>query len=376
MPGALANLRILDFSRVLAGPFTTMMLGDLGAEVIKVERPGTGDETREWGPPWDELGEGTYYQAVNRNKRGIVLDLASPAGLARARSLAADSDVIVENFRPGVMDRLGLGYGELSAQHDALIYCSISGFGAGAGAALTGYDLLVQAVGGLMSITGEADGDPQKVGVALVDVLAGLFAAVGILAALRHREHTGEGQRIEVNLLQSLLAALANQASGFTIAGAVPQRMGNAHPSIAPYELYRTADGELALAVGNDRQFASLCEVLGIEELAGDPSYATNAARVSHRAKLRTELERALAARPAQAWVDQLTGARVPAGVVNDLAAAFDLAQTLGLDPIVTIARSDQSLVSLPRNPIHLSRTPAAYRSAPPRFSELETPEG
>ncbi|MGO9898452.1 MAG: CaiB/BaiF CoA transferase family protein [Solirubrobacteraceae bacterium] len=373
MADALANLRILDFSRVLAGPFATMMLGDLGAEVIKIERPGTGDETRAWGPPWDAQGEGTYYQAVNRNKRGMILDLASPAGLARAHSLAADSDVIVENFRPGVMDKLGLGYGELSAHHDALIYCSITGFGASAGAMLPGYDLLVQAVGGLMSVTGEADGDPQKVGVALVDVLAGLFAAVGILAALRHREHAGEGQRIEVNLLQSLLAALANQASGYTIAGAVPHRMGNAHPSISPYELYRAADGELALAVGNDRQFASLCEILGIAELAGDPRYATNTARVSHRGELRLELERALAARPAQAWVDQLTAARVPAGVVNDLEAAFELAQTLGLDPIVAIERVDQSIVRLPSNPVRLSRTPARYRSAPPRFAELES---
>ncbi len=372
MPDALANVRILDFSRVLAGPFTTMMLGDLGAEVIKVERPGSGDETRAWGPPWDAQGEATYYQAVNRNKRGVMIDLASPAGLARARSLAADSGVIVENFRPGVMDKLGLGYEQLSAQHDALIYCSITGFGAGAGAMLPGYDLLVQAVGGLMSITGEADGEPQKVGVALVDVLAGLFAAVGILAALRHREHTGEGQRIEVNLLHSLLAALANQASGYTVAGAVPHRMGNAHPSISPYDLYRAADGELALAGGNDRQFTALCEVLGVPELVSDPRYAANTARVGHRAELRADLERALAARPAQEWVDQLTAARVPAGVVNDMATAFELAEALGLDPIVTIAREDDSVVRLTSNPIGLSRTPARYRFPPPRFADLD----
>ncbi len=376
MADALANLRILDFSRVLAGPFTTMMLADLGAEVIKVERPGTGDETRAWGPPWDGAGEGTYYQAVNRNKRGVILDLASSTGLARARSLAADTDVIVENFRPGVMDKLGLGYEQLSAEHDGLIYCSITGFGSGAGAMLPGYDLLVQAVGGLMSITGEADGDPQKVGVALVDVISGLFAAVGILAAVRHRERTGEGQLIEVNLLHSLLAALANQASGYTIAGAVPGRMGNAHPSISPYELYRAADGELALAVGNDRQFGALCDVLGVPGLVSDPRYATNVARVRNRTRLRAELERALAARDAAAWVEELTAARVPAGVVNDMAAAFALAERLGLKPVVEVPRDDGSVVRLTSNPIGMSVTPPSYRLAPPRFSELTPLEG
>lgn len=376
MADALANLRILDFSRVLAGPFTTMMLADLGAEVIKVERPGPGDETRAWGPPWDGAGEATYYQAVNRNKRGVILDLASSTGLARARSLAADTDVIVENFRPGVMDKLGLGYEQLSAEHDGLIYCSITGFGSAAGAMLPGYDLLVQAVGGLMSITGEADGDPQKVGVALVDVISGLFAAVGILAAVRHRERTGEGQLIEVNLLHSLLAALANQASGYTIAGAVPGRMGNAHPSISPYELYRAADGELALAVGNDRQFAALCDVLGVPGLVSDPRYATNVARVQNRTRLRVELERALAARDAAAWVEELSAARVPAGVVNDMAAAFALAERLGLNPVVELPRDDGSVVRLTSNPIGMSVTPPSYRLAPPRLSELTPLEG
>ncbi|MGH2842589.1 MAG: CaiB/BaiF CoA transferase family protein, partial [Solirubrobacteraceae bacterium] len=241
MATALGNIRILDFSRVLAGPFATMMLADLGAEVLKVERPGSGDDTRAWGPPYDSRGEATYFDAVNRNKQSLALDLGDPADLARARALASESDVLVENFRPGLLDRFGLAYQSVRADNPGLIYCSITGFGAGErGAALPGYDLLVQALGGLMSITGEPDGEPQKVGVALVDVLSGLFATVGILAALHHRHATGEGQRVEVNLMSSLLAALVNQGSAYTVAGVVGARMGNSHPSIAPYALFET----------------------------------------------------------------------------------------------------------------------------------------
>lgn len=366
----LGQLRILDFSRVLAGPFATMMLADLGAEVVKVERPGGGDETRSWGPPHDDRGEATYFQAVNRNKHSIVLDLSQTSDLERARSEAQIADVIVENFRPGVMDRLGLGYDELRATAPGLIYCSITGFGAGEGAALPGYDLLVQALGGLMSITGAPEGEPQKVGVALVDVLAGLFASVGILAALRHRDRSGEGQRVEVNLLSSLLAALVNQASAYTIAGVVPGRMGNAHPSISPYELYETGAGDLVLAVGNDRQFAALCEVIGAPGLAGDPRFATNTDRVAHRRELRDELVARLAAASAAEWAARLTAARVPAGEVNDLAGAFRLAQSLGLEPTVDVPRPDGSSVALTRNPIRLSRTPPSYRSAPPSLPD------
>ncbi|MGH2857480.1 MAG: CaiB/BaiF CoA transferase family protein, partial [Solirubrobacteraceae bacterium] len=312
-PSALAGLRILDFSRVLAGPFATMMLADLGAEVTKVERPGLGDDTRSWGPPHDARGQATYFQSVNRNKRSIALDLSDAVDLERAQELARAADVIVENFRPGVMDRLGLGYEALAAEQPRLVYCSITGFGAGAGAQLPGYDLLVQAVGGLMSITGAPGGEPQKVGVALVDVLAGLFSSVGILAALRHRDRTGRGQRIEVNLLSSLLAALVNQGSGYTVAGVVPGRMGNAHPSISPYELYETGNGELVLAVGTDRQFTALCEVLGEPDLAADPRFATNGDRVANRAALRERLVQLLAAAPAADWARRLTEARVPA---------------------------------------------------------------
>ena len=365
-PPPLGELTILDFSRVLAGPFATMMLADLGATVIKVERPGTGDETRAWGPPYDDRGQATYFQAVNRNKDSVVLDLTNGADLERTRALAVSADVIVENFRPGVMDRLGLGYEELSAGHDGLVYCSITGFGAGLGAQLPGYDLLVQALGGLMSITGAPDGEPQKVGVALVDILAGLFASVGILAALRHRDRTGEGQRVEVNLLSALLAALVNQASGYTIAGVVPARMGNAHPSISPYELYETGAGDLVLAVGNDRQFAALCEVLGAPELAADDRFSSNGDRVSNRGELRRELVARLAAAPAADWARLLTAVRVPAGEVNDVRGAFELARSLGLEPTVDVPRPDGSAVALTRNPITLSRTPPSYRSAPP----------
>jgi len=366
---ALHGVRILDFSRVLAGPFATMMLADLGAEVTKVERPGTGDETRGWGPPYDAHGDATYFQSVNRNKASLVLDLRSPGDVRRALQLAADADVVVENFRPGVMDGLGLGYDTLAAANPRLIYCSITGFGAGAGAELPGYDLLVQAVGGLMSITGPSDGEPQKVGVALVDILTGLFASVGILAALRHAAATGEGQRVELNLLSCLLAALVNQASGYTIAGAVPGRMGNAHPSIAPYQLYPTRAGEIVIAVGNDRQFAALSTVLGAPELAADPRYATNAARVANRDALTRTLATALAARPAPEWAARLTAVRVPAGVVNDVAGAFALAASLGMEPVVDVPSAigaDQPPVRLTRNPIGLSRTPPRYRSGPP----------
>jgi crotonobetainyl-CoA:carnitine CoA-transferase CaiB-like acyl-CoA transferase len=372
MATALGDLVVLDFSRILAGPLATMLLGDYGATVIKVERPVTGDDTRAWGPPHDPEGTATYFLSVNRNKRSVALDLADPAQLETARALAARADVVVENFRPGVMDRLGLGYERLREADPGLIYCSITGFGAGAGARIPGYDLLVQALGGLMSLTGRRDSEPQKVGVALVDVIAGLFAATGILAALRHRDASGEGQRVEVDLLSSALAALVNQASGYTAAGVVPERMGNAHPSIAPYELFATADGDLVLAVGNDRQFADLCRVLDDPELAADPRFATNDARVTNRDELRTLLEARLASRPAVEWLDPLLEAGVPAGEVNDVDAAFALAERLGLHPIVEIADGEGHPTKLARNPVRMAATPSRYEASPPRLGELD----
>jgi crotonobetainyl-CoA:carnitine CoA-transferase CaiB-like acyl-CoA transferase len=366
---ALGRLRILDFSRVLAGPLATMTLADLGAEVTKVERPRSGDDTRAWGPPHDSEGEATYFQAVNRNKRSVALDLRDPDDLAQARRLARESDVLVENFRPGLMAELGLDYESLAAENPRLVYCSVTGFGgSGAGAELPGYDLLVQALGGLMSITGEPDGEPLKVGVALVDVVAGLYAAIGILAALEHRHESGEGQLVEVDLLSALLAGLVNQSTAYTQAGVVPGRMGNRHPSIAPYELLRCGEGELVLAVGNDRQFTELCETIGKPDLATDDRFATNPARVENRDELRSKLEAALAAKPAAEWVDLLRARRVPAGPVNDIAAAFEFAAQIGLDPIVEIPRDNGAPVRLPRSPIKLSKTPATYRLPPPHL--------
>jgi crotonobetainyl-CoA:carnitine CoA-transferase CaiB-like acyl-CoA transferase len=367
MAEALDEIVVLDFSRVLAGPLATMVLGDFGARVVKIERPGTGDDTRAWGPPFAADGQATYFQAVNRNKRSDAVDLSTPEGRDHVRGLAATADVVVENFRPGVMERLGLGYAELSATNPRLVFCSITGFGNGKGAALPGYDLLVQALGGLMSITGTPDAEPQKVGVALVDVIAGLFACTGILIALRHRERSGRGQRVEVDLLSALLAALVNQASAFTQAGVVGQRMGNAHPSIAPYEVFAAGEDEMVLAVGNDRQFGALCAVLGVPGLAEDGRFATNPARVANRGALREALERALRPRGVEQWVAELTAAGVPAGRVNDIGAAFALADQLGLEPVVTVGDPDR-VTRLPRNPIRLSETPATYRSAPPEL--------
>ncbi|MET9683256.1 CaiB/BaiF CoA transferase family protein [Streptomyces coeruleorubidus] len=373
--GALEGLRIADFSRVLAGPYATMLLADLGADVVKVERPGIGDDTRAWHPPADHDGTSTYFLSVNRNKRSVVLDLNTEAGRAQARDLVAESDVLVENFRPGTMERLGLGHKELRAHHPELVYCSISGFGSGAGAAIPGYDLLVQAVGGLMSVTGEAHGEPVKAGVALVDVITGLHASLGILAALRHRDATGEGQLVEVNLLGSLLSAMVNQASAFAVAGVVPGRMGNAHPSIAPYETFPTADRPLALAVGNDRQFAALAEAVGDPGLAVDDRFRTNADRVAHRVALRDILTRRLGSAGADHWSTVLLAAGVPAGPVNTLDDAFSFAHKLGLPGIVDIpvapvdgeeGRPSRQVA----HPISLRGTPAQYRLPPPGLGQ------
>lgn len=367
MPGALDGVLVADFSRVLAGPYATMLLADLGGEVVKVERPGSGDDTRHWGPPFDAEGRATYFESVNRNKRSVFWDLSSTEGQAAARELALRADVVVDNFAPGTMARFGLSDEELRRANPGLVTCSITGFGAGAGAGLPGYDLLVQAVGGLMSITGPEPGRPTKVGVAVVDVVTGLHAAIGILAALRHRDRTGIGQRVEVTLLGSLLSALVNQSGGYVQAGTVPGILGNAHPSIAPYESYPTADGELILAVGNDAQFSQLCAVLLLPDLPQDPRFATNPARVTHRHALNAELAAALTARTAAEWTSLLTAAGVPCGPINDVAAAVQLAADLGLEPVVSITDPSRTTPSRQvANPIRLSATPARYDLAPP----------
>ncbi|MEU7477132.1 CoA transferase [Lentzea sp. NPDC042327] len=355
---SLEGVVIADFSRVLAAPYATMVLGDLGAEVVKVEQPGRGDETRTWGPP-HHGDEATYFLSVNRNKTSVQIDLGTAAGREQARELIARADVVVENFKPGTMKRFGLDYESLG--RDDLVYCSISGFGSGKGADLPGYDLLVQAVGGLMSVTG--DGTPVKTGVALVDVLTGLHACVGILAALRHREKTGLGQRVELNLLSVLLSSMVNQSAGFTLAGAIPEPLGNRHPSIAPYEVFPTADQPIALAVGNDRQFRRLCSVLDVPELATDPRFAANPDRVENVDALFEVLARQLRERPARHWFETLTPLGVPCGPVNDIAHAFALAESLGLAPTTTI--DGMTLVA---NPIRLSRTPVSYRLRPPKL--------
>jgi crotonobetainyl-CoA:carnitine CoA-transferase CaiB-like acyl-CoA transferase len=367
--GPLDGLLVADFSRVLAGPYATMLLGDLGAKVVKVERPGVGDDTRVWGPPW--RGEqSTYFASVNRNKHSVVLDLSDPEGLRRARALAERADVVVENFRPGRFDRMGLGYEALRDVNPRVVYCSISGFGTEGGADLPGYDLLVQAVGGLMSITGSSPDEPVKVGVALVDVLTGLHATVGIIAALHERESSGVGQRVEVNLLSSLLSGLVNQSAGYVGAGFVPHIMGNRHPSIAPYESYPTADSPMVIAVGNDRQFRACAEVLGCPEWADDPRFASNPARVEHRHELFDAMCTQLRAKGAEDWFTALTAAGVPSGPIHDIAGAFALAERLGLDPV-----ADAGGEPTVANPITLSRTPASYRLGPPALGNVSVSE-
>jgi crotonobetainyl-CoA:carnitine CoA-transferase CaiB-like acyl-CoA transferase len=367
--GALEGLVIADFSRVLAGPYATMLLADLGAEVIKIERPGVGDDTRGWGPPFTTDGGTTYFDAVNRNKRSVVLDLREESDRRVAWQIATEADVVVENFLPGTMDRFGLGYDDLATANPGLVYATITGFGQQS--PLPGYDLLVQAVGGLMSITGPDASQPTKVGVALVDVITGLHATAGILAAVRHRERTGEGQRVDVNLMSSLLSALTNQASAYLGAGAVPTAMGNRHPSIAPYELFQASDRPLVLAVGNDGQFRALVDVLGEPGLAADPRFATNEARVAHREALGERLTTLLSADTARGWFDRLSARGVPCGPLNDLAGAFDLGADLGLEPVVAISdpRRDTTTPQV-ANPIRLSATPAQYRNASPRLGE------
>lgn len=365
---ALGGLVIADFGRVLAGPYATMLLADLGAEVIKIERPGIGDDTRSWGPPYSG-GQATYFQAVNRNKASLALDLHDDADLQAARDLAFSADVVVENFLPGTMDRLGLGYDDVAAANPGVVYCSITGFGGDN--LLPGYDLLVQAVGGLMSITGPSPDQPMKAGVALVDIVTGLHATVGILAALRHRDRTGQGQRVEVNLLSSLLSALANQSSGYVGAGVIPQAMGNRHPSVAPYELVPTADRPLVLAVGNDRQFAALATELDLAWMAGDARFATNSARVANLPELLDDLTAKLATDTADNWFTRLSAVGVPCGPVNNLADAFALAERLGLNPIAEIddPRRDGQVRTV-SHPIRFSATPPKYRSAPSDLGE------
>jgi crotonobetainyl-CoA:carnitine CoA-transferase CaiB-like acyl-CoA transferase len=367
--GALDGLLVADFSRVLAGPLATMTLGDLGADVVKVERPGTGDDTRAWGPPFVDEGS-TYYLGLNRNKRSVVLDLADDADRELARRLALRADVLVESFRPGLMARWGLDHGSLAAENPGLVYCSVTAFGSEAGARLPGYDLLLQAMSGLMSVTGEPDGRPLKVGAALIDMVCGLHATIGVLAALQARAATGTGQRVEVSLMQSGLASLLNQASAHLLAGVVPGPLGNRHPSIAPYETFEAANGSFALAVGNDMIFARLCDAIGKPDLARDERFTTNARRLEGVDELGEILSAAFASDTAEAWVQRLTEAGVPAGPINDIPSAFALAARLGLAATADTPSAAGETLRLPSPPIGLSGTPAAVRRPPPRLGE------
>jgi crotonobetainyl-CoA:carnitine CoA-transferase CaiB-like acyl-CoA transferase len=364
--GLLDGIVVADFSRVLAGPLATAMLADLGATVVKVERPGVGDDTRHWGPPWTSTAS-AYFDSANRSKESVELDLDDPDDHALATRMMATADVVVENFRPGSLEGKSLGYADVAVGNPGVVYCSISGFGAGRGAGLPGYDFLVQAVGGLMSITGEPDGEPVKVGVALVDVLTSKDAVIGILAALHERQTSATGQHVQVNLLSSLLGSMANQAASYLATGAAPVRMGNRHPSIAPYECLRADGGMVAVCCGNDGQFARLATVLGHPELAGDPRFARNADRVAHRDELVARLETALAAEGPAHWIEALTAVGVPAGAVGDMGAAFDLATTLGLEPRVQLG---DDAIDQVRHPITYSRTPVEHYRRPPLLGE------
>ncbi len=380
-PGPLSGIRVIDLSTVLAGPYATMILADLGADVVKIEPP-DGDATRGWGPPWvGDLDRGTrtaaYFLAVNRNKRAVRLDLKSPAGASVLRRLLADADVLIENFRPGALDRLGFDDDALRSINPRLVHLAISGYGpTGPAADRPGYDFVIQAVGGLMSITGDADavgGRPTKVGVAISDVVTGLYAAIGILAALLARADSGQGvdgQRVDVSLLGSTLAVLVNQAQNAFVTGRSPGRRGNAHPNIVPYETFPTADGELAVAVGSERQWPRFCEALGLPALAQDPRFATNGDRVEHRDALRPLIAERLAGRPTAEWAAALDAAEVPNGAIADIRGAFDSPEAGALGMSVDIEHPALGVLRQVGIPITFETTPGAIRSAPPLLGE------
>ncbi|MCZ2860429.1 CaiB/BaiF CoA transferase family protein [Blastococcus sp. VKM Ac-2987] len=367
-PGPLAGLLVADFSRILAGPYATMLLADLGAEVVKVEGP-SGDDTRTWQPPVRE-GVSTYYMGVNRNKRSVALNLADEADAGAARELARRADVVVENFKPGGLARFGLDYDSVAATNPGVVYASISGFGSGPkGAPLPGYDLIVQAISGFMSLTGDTDGAPYRGGVALFDVMAGLHATIGVLSAINHRHATGQGQHIEVNLLSSALSGLVNQTSAYVAGDVVPFRMGNSHPSLFPYEPLPCSDGDLIITAGNNGQFRRLVEVLGVPELADDPRFSRNEDRTANRDELRPLLVERLRTRSKQEWFRDIIGAGVPCGPINTIDQGVAFAEEVGLDPVVRVGEGDAAVPSV-RNPITFSVTPPAYRLPPPDLDE------
>jgi crotonobetainyl-CoA:carnitine CoA-transferase CaiB-like acyl-CoA transferase len=377
MNSALSHLTVLDLSRVLAGPWAGQVLADLGADVLKIERPGSGDDTRGWGPPYLRDAQGgdstdaAYYLCANRNKRSITVDFTTPEGQSIVRGLARNCDVVLENFKVDGLKAHGLDYASLRAVNPRLIYCSITGFGqTGPYAPRAGYDLLMQAMGGLMSITGRRDDEPgagpQKAGVAVTDILTGLYAVIGILAALAHRERTGVGQHIDLGLLDVQVACLANQAMNYLVSGNAPGRSGNAHPNLVPYQDFPTSDGYMVIAVGTDVQFARLCGVMNLTELAGDPSFLTNKQRVINRRELIDTLTAVTVTHPTAHWVAELEKVGVPAGPINSLDAVFDDPQVRARAMRIELPHPVAGTVSLVANPLRLSETPVTYRSAPP----------
>ncbi len=369
----LQGLRVLDLSRVLAGPLCTMVLGDLGADVVKVERPGTGDDTRQWGPPWAEGGAGheaAYFLCVNRNKRSVAADLKSPEGQALVRRLARDADVVVENFAPGMLEGWGLGYDELARGNPGLVFCTISGYASdGPEAGRPGYDFAVQARAGWMSITGEAEGGPSKVGVAVVDVLTGQNAAIAVLAALRERERSGLGQRVEVSLWDSALAGLANVTQAALVTGREPRRWGNAHPTIVPYQAFDAADRSFAVAVGNDAQWRRLCSAIGADELRADPRLATNPGRVEHRDTVVGTLAALFGTAPAEHWLARMEEAGVPCAPVQTVGEALR-DPALGEEGVWWMEGDSFGRVGSIASPLRLQRTPAALHRPPPALGE------
>ncbi|MBS0516627.1 MAG: CoA transferase [Proteobacteria bacterium] len=381
MSQLLDGVRVLDLSRILAGPWATQVLADFGAEVLKIERPGAGDDTRRWGPPFlkDAQGrdttESAYYLCANRGKRSLAIDFTRPAGQELIRALAAQCDVLVENYKVGGLAKYGLDFASLHAVNPKLVYCSITGYGQdGPYARRAGYDAAIQAIGGLMSITGEPDGTPgagpQKVGVAATDLMTGMYAATAILAALRHAERTGEGQHIDLALLDTQVAWLANQASNYLVGGILPQRQGTAHPNIVPYQVMPAADGYFMLAVGNDEQFARLCRVIGQPSLSANPRYATNAARVAHRDELVAHLQTALRSRPAADWLQALEQAQVPANPVNRIDQVFDDPQVKARGLCMELPHPSGTNVAVVRNPARFSATALQYTHAAPMLGQ------
>ena len=376
---ALAGIKVLDLSRILAGPSAAQLLGDLGADVVKVEKPGEGDDTRKWGPPYvrdtsgEETQESAYYLCANRNKRSIAIDIGSESGQDVAHRLIAQADVLIENYKVGGLAKYGLAYAQIKDRYPRLIYCSVTGFGqTGPYATRPGYDFLIQGMGGIMSLTGVPDGEPMKVGVGIADVMTGMYAVVGILAALQHRHNTGEGQQIDISLLDTQTSWLVNAATNYLADKQLPARLGNGHPNIVPYQVFSTADGPMILAVGNDAQFRRFCQVAGIEQVAADGRYATNSMRIRHRVALCERLEQALRTRSRAAWLRELEAVGVPCGPVNNLEEVF-------ADPHVKARGAELRMpcewamngeIGLLANPLKMSATPPSYRRVPPRLDE------